>query len=456
MAGEKTRTQIALEYLVTYGWALVLIATLVTVLVFVGTGNINVNTCTNFLQFICKGIGAEGDTLVLILQNGTGQKITINPFLDIRFDDKEGYAIVTYKGNDYRFEDVTIEAGEQFTISAKGMANSEQISITYIEKSTGLRKTVTSKIRTDAPEDLELSNDAIDNDGDGLTDCEETETTFCEYTVEATPGFNPNITTVGETIPFGPLTGTSGSTVDGDWKTQTVALVFYVESFTPGAKPRVSFAGETSSGEQNIVQGWNVVEVDITTPVEFTGDNMPDFVLQAQDTGMSFTINDTDKKPKAYLVVNTPEISYNGLDDDGDGLVDCNDPEATNCPYLNEAEPGFETLIEAGTGKTIQFGPLIGTSGNVVEGNWKMDQAMLSFNVESYEPGATASIFLDATMSPSWPVTSGWNVIAITLPSPMNFTGDDAPEFELWAQVGDFTINDTDDVPIATWIVNKA
>ena len=89
------KAQAALEYLLTYGWALIAIATIIGILVFTAGGGVNTASCTTFLNLVCKGIGVDGDTLVLVLQNATGQTITINPFTGICFDEKCGYATIS-------------------------------------------------------------------------------------------------------------------------------------------------------------------------------------------------------------------------------------------------------------------------------------------------------------------------------------------------------------------------
>ncbi len=63
-----------------------MIIVIVSALTFIAEAGVNTNTCTNFWGLICKGVGVEGDELVLVLQNGAGQKIVISPFLDIVFD----------------------------------------------------------------------------------------------------------------------------------------------------------------------------------------------------------------------------------------------------------------------------------------------------------------------------------------------------------------------------------
>ena len=136
----RPNAQSALEYLLTYGWALVVIALLIGILIIASSGGVNKDTCSSFLNFICKDIGFEGDTVFIVLQNATGQKITINPFTDISFDGVTGYAIISYHGQDYRFGDITIGQGETFIIRAPGQVFARILGLTYTAENSGLVK----------------------------------------------------------------------------------------------------------------------------------------------------------------------------------------------------------------------------------------------------------------------------------------------------------------------------
>ncbi len=149
------KAQAALEYLITYGWALIVIATVIGVLVFVTTDSVNTSICTTFLSFVCKGIGIDGDTSVIVLQNATGQTISITPFSDICFDGKCGYATIKYGDTTYRFDTVEIPAGLEFTIKIQGIILADEISITYNENQTGLEKTETSSMSTGEEAELQ-------------------------------------------------------------------------------------------------------------------------------------------------------------------------------------------------------------------------------------------------------------------------------------------------------------
>ncbi len=150
---KKFRAQASLEYLITYGWALVSIIIIVGALVMVTSSGINENTCTSFMQFICKGIGFDEDTLILVLQNATGREVTINPFRDIAFDGQYGYAIIVYKDGTHQCEDVTISPGDEFTIRGIGRAFSDSISLNYYEQETGITRDVSSGFASAAPEE---------------------------------------------------------------------------------------------------------------------------------------------------------------------------------------------------------------------------------------------------------------------------------------------------------------
>ena len=127
----KSKAQAGLEYLMTYGWAVVLIATVIGTMVFIIYGNVGTEACPSFNSFICKGISTEGNQIKLVLQNKSGQKITINPGTDIAFNEAYGLAEITHAGQAYISELVTIGAGEEFSITAMAGISSGKISIYY-------------------------------------------------------------------------------------------------------------------------------------------------------------------------------------------------------------------------------------------------------------------------------------------------------------------------------------
>jgi len=275
------KAQSGLEYMMTYGWALIAVATIVGFLIFASGGGVNQNTCTSFLTLVCKGVGADGDTLILVLQNSTGQKITINPLMDIAFDSEEGYAKIIYEGRTYWFDDVEIGAGTEFKIEGAGMANAEEISITYTEKSTGLKRTVTSSISTDALDDVEINN----------------------YVASAEPLATTTIGATPQVITFGTLTEPDGDEAAGDWEaTDSVLLAFYVESYTPGTTAEVVFV--VSPVTVTLEDGWNYAEIELMNPELLpdlgSGADIPDFTIQS-NLG-DFDISDTPPtQPRAIL-----------------------------------------------------------------------------------------------------------------------------------------------------------
>jgi len=79
----KKKAQAGLEYLMTYGWALVLIAAVVGVLVLI-VGNPSqapVFTSSNSTKFLITGGTIDSSNLVtVVLKNATGGKITVTSF----------------------------------------------------------------------------------------------------------------------------------------------------------------------------------------------------------------------------------------------------------------------------------------------------------------------------------------------------------------------------------------
>ena len=289
---DKTKAQAALEYLITYGWALVTVATIVGVLMFLGGGGVNTESCTTFLSFVCTGIGVDGDTLIMVLQNASGQKISINPFDDICFDGRCGYASIEYKNTRYRFETVEIDAGAEFKVFGEGQVLASEMSITYTEEQTGLEKTVNSKFGSGSETNIEISNDGIDNDGDGEIDCGDTPTD-CEYPVAVV---GPNETTQTPITLVFNSEAISYLRVNGDWDVKGAYIYFYVtEVSEAGVKAQI----QTSQYDDDITTGWNSVLIeDFERELTFSS-----IILDASSG--SFTIEGANltNAPKLVLII---------------------------------------------------------------------------------------------------------------------------------------------------------
>ena len=264
------KAQSGLEYLITYGWALIAIATIIGVLVFVASGGINTNTCTTFLALVCKGIGVDGDTLILVLQNATGQSITINPITGICFDGKCGYAVIVYNDERYRFEDVTIAQGEEFKIKAEGMISESEISITYTEEATGLEKTITSGMETEAKNQMELCNNSKDDDGDGLVDCFDPECETCTYVLTDARTYKGDPLPDEITVP---------SAIDDDFRNEELKLVYF-------------------DLEEIILNAYGASAEDLDEKLDIANNIIINFFIT--DTKIDCT-NPTDAPPRAYI-----------------------------------------------------------------------------------------------------------------------------------------------------------
>jgi hypothetical protein len=155
---KRQKGQAGFEYLITYGWALVAVATIVGVLVFSNAGGLNKTSCTSFMHLLCKGAGFEGNDFVLVLQNAAGQAITISPGTGIALNGSYGYAVIIYKGEEHYFEEVVIGAGEEFTVKILGGAETGEISITYTENSTGIERTEESHLKTEERQETAIES----------------------------------------------------------------------------------------------------------------------------------------------------------------------------------------------------------------------------------------------------------------------------------------------------------
>ncbi|MDP2974460.1 MAG: fibrinogen-like YCDxxxxGGGW domain-containing protein [Candidatus Diapherotrites archaeon] len=104
------KAQAGLEYLMTYGWALILVATIITVLVFVvggGTPGV-VFTVSDPTKILLKSSGISGDKATIILQNATGGKIDITGITPTGYSDCTINAISTLP--------IQVVAGGQMTV----------------------------------------------------------------------------------------------------------------------------------------------------------------------------------------------------------------------------------------------------------------------------------------------------------------------------------------------------
>jgi len=167
----KQRAQAGLEYLVTYGWALVLVASFVGVLVFVvGQPLSEANfSSSDPSKLLVKG-GSVGDGIATVkLQNITGGKITVQSVAAI-----SGYLNCSSSNTE-----AVVGAGGILEIVCTAPIDSTkgEIEIAYIDEVGFLQNTLISggSETATAPPSNEnsdfLCSDGYDNDADGFTDC---------------------------------------------------------------------------------------------------------------------------------------------------------------------------------------------------------------------------------------------------------------------------------------------
>jgi len=294
MASKKPKAQAALEYLITYGWALIALVTIIGVIVMVGPNSVGENTCHASLAFVCKGVTTQDDTVIMKLQNLTAQTITINPYDDIKFDGQSGYAVVIFQGTEYRFEDVTIGPGQEFIIEGQGQVHADQVTITYYAHQTGLTDTETITMNTNFPPEGEISNDGIDNDGDGFTDCAQPGIGPCEYVVSAV-SLNPvdgSFDSDTQTISFGQLLDVDGNPITGFWKITKIVLVFDAENVNVGSNAKLTVNARESDNKDIAIELNNLVIV--TTSMPMLTPDIPDFVLTLNSG--NFTVSEGSAK----------------------------------------------------------------------------------------------------------------------------------------------------------------
>jgi len=166
-----SRAQAGLEYLITYGWAIVLVAAVIgTLVLVVGTplaeGSFSSSDPT---KLMIKGAAVENNVATIKLQNITGGEIDVQ-----RVTGTTGYydCIATNTSN-------TIVSGGELEIKCSASPNIAQgdIEIEYVDASGLLQNTLLSGggVAMGAPPTGEnsdyLCSDGFDNDGDYLVDC---------------------------------------------------------------------------------------------------------------------------------------------------------------------------------------------------------------------------------------------------------------------------------------------
>ena len=131
------KAQAGLEYLMTYGWALILVVTVIGVLVFI------VSTPTQDIMFrssdptklLLKSAASLADAVQVKLQNITGGKITVTALTS------DDYASLTING-EIPSELNPVEVGTGGELFLEGTGSTGTITITYLDYA-GIRRTVT-------------------------------------------------------------------------------------------------------------------------------------------------------------------------------------------------------------------------------------------------------------------------------------------------------------------------
>jgi len=120
MPQSSSKAQSSLEYLMTYGWALILIATVIAVLVYiVGSPSSDITfSSSDPAKILIKAGAVSGSSAEIKLQNITGGGIEITGILN------EGYSGCTVNGS---LAPLTVAAGGQMTLECTAPANNQGI-----------------------------------------------------------------------------------------------------------------------------------------------------------------------------------------------------------------------------------------------------------------------------------------------------------------------------------------
>ncbi len=186
-----SKAQSSLEYLMTYGWALILVAALVSVLVFIISSPASGTTFSSSqpTKFLLKASSVSGSIAEIKLQNITGGNARITGLVE------EGYSGCTIDG---LLPPLEVPAGGQITLECTAPANpSGTITLQYtdfagLQRSVGITATGTASGTGTSCGDASCSigeqcaadcstetycNDGADNDQDSQIDCDDSDCT---------------------------------------------------------------------------------------------------------------------------------------------------------------------------------------------------------------------------------------------------------------------------------------
>jgi ABC-type phosphate transport system permease subunit len=93
----KERRQSALEYLMTYGWGLIVVALIMGILIFVTTPSWGAMNCSNFGGFLVKNAYADTEKIQLHVQNITGDRINgLAVYADIIYPESDSPPLFSF------------------------------------------------------------------------------------------------------------------------------------------------------------------------------------------------------------------------------------------------------------------------------------------------------------------------------------------------------------------------
>jgi len=135
------KAQAGLEYLMTYGWALIIIATVIGALVFITSTPTNNITflSSDSAKIMLKGSSASGNTADLIMQNTTGGTINVSsvyffgdlwPSADFKFNEQTSFPVEVAAGGEMYFNSLGVsincEAGGTIIVNYTNVSGLEQ------------------------------------------------------------------------------------------------------------------------------------------------------------------------------------------------------------------------------------------------------------------------------------------------------------------------------------------
>ncbi len=149
------KAQSALEYMITYGWMILVVAIVLAALYFLGVFNSSAlisDTCTMPIGFTCTGtVLTSSGSLSLSMEQGTSSQINVtaigcNTNVTTANMQQESPQVSIFAGSSYTFNSVQCYAGASAFSGAIGSVYRGYLIMNYTDIASGLSHTITGSV----------------------------------------------------------------------------------------------------------------------------------------------------------------------------------------------------------------------------------------------------------------------------------------------------------------------